>query len=315
MGIGKDKIHRFIVKNKYFLLSLPVAIVFLSFSITSGLNAFEKENNHLENEAGYNTTLPYKKNNLEVNTPNEYYKTGVKDSISKSHRVKNNIRTIGTKTMKDSLDSIIQELDNFSFHEESTPIVNTKNKSSEVVEVDKKETVVKETVKEAPKQSIDDLLKYAGKPVKKSELNQKAGEVQKIKAVINKEIIIKSDGEQVQMRLLEDLIYDNKLIKKGTVFYGFISYAKHRVHITVNNISGIEMPAQVLDGRDKSLGIYIKGGNLIPEIKDELYNKTIDEATKDNNLLDKVGNVLKKKTNTYKTVRLNLNHSLIIKVN
>jgi len=312
-----DKIRPFVVKYKMLILAFPLAIVFLSYTVSSAFNETSKKD--AIDIKGYNKSLPYKNTGVEIENPNDLYKNSVRDSLRENNLSSSKIRRIGEDKEVDSLEAIIEKLEKFSFNEKKA---TTRKKVVDNVNVPQSPPQIitqKTVVIEKEKANQNDIFKYAGKSnsVPNIRENKSHKKVSKIRAVINKEVVIKSQGEQVQIRLLEDLRIKNNLIKKGTLLYGFSRYGRHRMFVEISNISGIDLNVKLNDGRDKNEGIYIKGGNLIPEATNTVYNDIVEEgvSSTDKKPLRNLGNIIRNNKAKLKPVRLNLNHSLILIIN
>lgn len=75
-------------------------------------------------------------------------------------------------------------------------------------------------------------------------------------------------GDRVQLRLEKRTQIKGRWFPVNTIFYGFIGFGDHRLFIRVSNIERLSLSGYaVYDGTDGSKGVFVKGRNLLQELK------------------------------------------------
>ncbi len=97
-----------------------------------------------------------------------------------------------------------------------------------------------------------------------------------IKAVINGEQKI-SNGDRLELRLLETFVYNGITFDKNTIFFGVVSFSKKRINVSIFSINNYEINFRVYDDFDGMLGIYTQEENLLGETKNTGSNELINE--------------------------------------
>ena len=124
--------NRWIRQHKLFALALPIVILLLVYFISNSIQGMTSLPKDSIDTNGYNNSLPNQSSELEIKDPNTYFKESVNDSLDRL-RDKGKIKNIvGREKEKDSLEQILEDLENFSIDENKVADVPQRNNKIDV---------------------------------------------------------------------------------------------------------------------------------------------------------------------------------------
>lgn len=294
MAFNIQKFNTWIRKHKFFALASPIVLLLLVYFITNSLNGMASFN-EAATKNGYNNTLPNQSNELEIKDPNSYFKESIKDSLEAlqtNGAVKN---IVGREKEKDSLERILEDLDNFSIDENaisnnlnpesellsenSKPTNSYTTKSQELSEYEKRLEYRKmlQRAKEERKAKSQD---YSAPRIIKPDTNESAPNVNVKASVYRDQFIL--PGNRVTLILREDLNYKSKTFPKNTFVYATANIKQSRVLLDVNNIGEFPIGLSAKDEEDGRLGIYNeRAGELLIEFYGEVERGVVQDISKE----------------------------------
>lgn len=286
MVFKTEKFDRWIRKHRYFAMVLPIVILLGVFFVTSSLQSFKGDETNIS-ERGYNNTLPNQKNALEVQRPNALYKQSIKDSLN-SLDAKGSVKSlIEAKKENDSLERILEELNNFSFS--GTPSdASTNQEPVSPVETPVPEVVSKKTAAEQQLEYRQLLLTAREQRLSKSQ-DYSAPYTEAETAFSNKKIAFDAaiyrdqfflPGNRITLILKEDVYYQGSLFPKNTFVYATSNLQGSRVLLEVSNINKVPIALTGVDQEDGMIGLHNeRAGQLLQEFNAEMQHQTVDELT------------------------------------
>ncbi len=289
MTFENQKLERWIKKHRLFAWALPIVIILGIFFITTNFQS-KQEGEKNSTESGYNNTLPNQKNELEVKQPNALYKQSVKDSLERL-RDKGSIRNIvAAKKENDSLERILEELNNFSLDEESNKshileeVPNTRQAPPEYVS---KKTAAQEKLEyrklllEARDERLSRSQDYSA-PYTETSNEFSSSSISFDAAIYRDQFIL--PGDRVTLILNEEVYFKGNRFPKNTFIYATSHIQGSRVLLEISNINNHPLLLVAKDQQDGMLGLHNERANeLLQEFKAELEYQGV------NGLSDAVG--------------------------
>jgi hypothetical protein len=220
-----------------------------------------------------------------------------------------------TATSKDSLQSVIDELDKFSFDETPAPA-----KRQAAISSGSGYTTTQplggQPLKE--KESQEDFVNAAEAEMEKffstskNAAENKNTKGVKVMAVVNYDQEIKSNS-RVEMILVQDLSIGGRRFPKNTYIYGIAKFSGYRLNIYVSKIKDMEVSLNVYDYQDGNMGLYVDPDNIGQEVRDAATDGLIDDADADDIPLgNTIKGVFKRKNKESSVILLN-NYKVILK--
>lgn len=290
MALSIQKFNTWIRQHKLFAIASPIVALLLVYFITNSLNGMTSfSDKPIKN--GYNNTLPNQSNELEIKDPNSYFKESIKDSLER-HRAKGSVRNIMGRD-KDSLERILEDLDNFSINEKTVannlnsesellsenlnPINSYPTKSQELSESEKRLEYRKmlQQAKEERKARSQD---YSAPKTIKPDIEEPAPNLNVKASVYRDQFII--PGNRVTLILREDFYYEDIKFPKNTFVFATANIKQSRVLLDVKNIGEVQIALKAKDEEDGSFGIYNeRAGELLMEFYGEVESGIVRDIS------------------------------------
>ncbi|SEC65557.1 Protein of unknown function [Tenacibaculum sp. MAR_2009_124] len=296
MKFNKEKFENWIKKNLLFAVLLPIILFGGGYYVYASIKKVGV-NQGVSIEKGYNNKLPFKKKEVEVKNPQDYYKKEVKDSIINSSVKKHQIKSFTKKDReKDSFTKVLNSLENFSFKEkpkkENTRKTYNKNKSvnSSKPYSNKSESESIDQWRQRIEKENEDFYNSPSAKYNESNSVQKTLKSDnEIYAVVYKDQEILNNG-RVWLRLSQDALINGVIFKRNTLFYGFTKFAKNRIYININSINDVKVNLSAYDAQDSNIGLYTEV-EFFSIASNEIHDDAIDEV---NTSKIPLGNTLKR---------------------
>ncbi len=281
MNFNLETFNSWIKRHKFFALSAPFVVLLGIYFITNSIDTFGQESQSPEEKNAYNNNLPNQQNELDVQEPNELYKKLQQDSLE---RLKENVQInniVATKKQNDSLQLILEELNNFSLDDSNTNSTNGSHTNlalepakSKYVE---KKTKVQEQLEyqklllEARDQRRSRSQDYTA-PYTNEDLEPRNNSVNIKAAVYRDQFIL--PGNRVTLILEEDVYYNGNHFTKNTFVYATSNIQGSRVLLSITNINNIRMPLIAIDQQDGMAGLHNeRAGELLQEFRAEVQDQ------------------------------------------
>ncbi len=313
MATIKERFDKWIKRHKRFAMAVPIVGLLLIFFVVTSLKSLSAKGDEHTANSGYNNSLPNQKSELEVKDPNEYYKQSLKDSLEQL-REYGRIQNINdTRKENDSLERILEELNNFSLDEADTNDngVTKVSASSETpqTEYTSKMSAAEEKLEyrkllmEARDERLSRSQDYSAPYVESS--NKTSGSIVSIDAAIYRDQFI-LPGNRVKLILKEDISYNGKRFRKNTFVYATSNIQASRIILEVTNIDNVKISLTALDQEDGMIGLHNeRAGELMQEFKANVeqegeneLSEAVGESTEmplARNLIRSFGNFFQKK--------------------
>ena len=280
-----EKFNFWIKRHTLFAVSAPIIVLLLAYFISTNISVMngEKENNTLDGE--YNNSLPNQKKELKVQKPNDIYKKSQQDSLAALNEKGLFKSILDTKKENDSLERILEELNNFSLDDSDTrDIVNEKpNSIEDVPQYVSKTTVAQEKLEyrkllmEARDQRLSRSQDYSAPYTK--EVPKSIANALKFDASIYRDQFI-LPGDRVTLILNKEIYFDGKHFPKNTFVYAISNIQGSRLLLEVKNINNERISLAALDQEDGMLGLHNnRAGELLQEFKADVQQQGVNELS------------------------------------
>tara|TARA_R110002012_G_scaffold281520_2_gene470615 strand:+ start:45 stop:1073 length:1029 start_codon:yes stop_codon:yes gene_type:complete len=284
--------NSWIRQHKLFALALPIVVLLLVYFISNSIQGMTSPPDSSIENNGYNNSLPNQSNELEIKDPNTYFKESVNDSLDKL-RDKGKIKNIvGREKEKDSLEQILEDLENFSIDEnkvaEVSPknreidvttnnsITNRSNQTNEVSEYEQK-LEYRNMLLEAREKRKAKSQDYSAPKSKNNQLSTSLSNL-KVSAAIYKDQFI-LPGKLVTLILKEELTFNGKSFPKNTFVYAKANIRQSRVLLEIDNVDDFPINLEV-KARNGGVGIYNpQAGELLSEFYSDVEEGTVQDIS------------------------------------
>ena len=284
--------NRWIRQHKLFALALPIVILLLVYFISNSIQGMTSLPKDSIDTNGYNNSLPNQSSELEIKDPNTYFKESVNDSLDRL-RDKGKIKNIvGREKEKDSLEQILEDLENFSIDENKVADVPQRNNKIDVTTNNQYQNYSKQTKEandyeqkleyrnmllEAREKRKAKSQDYSAPKSKNTQLNTSLSSL-KVSAAIYKDQLI-LPGRLVTLILKEELSFNGKSFPKNTFVYAKANIRQSRVLLTVDNINDFPINLEV-KARNGGVGIYNpQAGELLSEFYSDVEEGAIQDIS------------------------------------
>lgn len=245
---------------------------------------------NLMDTRGYNNFLPNQKNELDVQEPNAIYKKSQQDSLDALNQKGLFKNIVNSKKENDSLERVLEELNNFSLGATSAPIKKVSNSSTpsnSYYENKKTEAQEKLEYRKLLMEARDERLSRSQDY--SAPYSEKSNEVNT--ASINFDASIYRDqfilpGDRVTLILKEDVYFNGTHFPKNTFVYAISNVQGARVLLEITNIKTVRLSLTAIDQEDGMQGIHNeRASELLQEFKADIEEEGF------NNLSNGVSNV------------------------
>lgn len=280
-----EKFNLWIKQHTLFAISAPIIVLLTVFFITTSISSRNNGENSIS-EDNYNNFLPNQKNELDVKEPNDIYKRSQQDSLD-ALRSKGLFKSIlDTKKENDSLERILDELNNFSLDESETNNVDVLNGiSSESVppEYVSKKTAAQQKLEyrnllmQARDERLSRSQDYSAPSTEKSS-DPSVQSITLDAAIYRDQFIL--PGNRVTLILREDVYYNGKRFPKNTFVYATSNIQGSRVLLEITNIDNVRMALTATDQEDGMVGLHNeRAGQLMHEFKADVQEQGVNELS------------------------------------
>lgn len=313
MAINRERFDKWIKRHKLFAMAAPIIVLLLIFFLVTSLKSMSTRENERLPSSGYNNSLPNQQNEIEIKEPNEYYKQSLQDSLEQLREYVRIQNIHDSKSENDSLESILEELNNFSLDPSETDDIQELKAASEPdkaqPEYISKKTVAQEKLEyrkllmEARDERLSRSQDYSAPYVESS--NKNATSSISIDAAIYRDQFI-LPGNRVKLILKEDSSYNGNRFPKNTFVYATSNIQGSRIVLKVSNINNVKISLTALDQEDGMIGLHNeRAGELMQEFKANVEQEGVNELSETvwestelplaRNLIRSFGNFFQKK--------------------
>ncbi|HDZ14742.1 hypothetical protein LCGC14_1260980 [marine sediment metagenome] len=282
-----ENINIWIRRHKLFAFSAPIIVSLVVFFVVTSIRSMEDENRSPTKEGAYNNTLPGQKRELMVTEPNDIYKKSQRDSMAALNQRGLFKSILDTKKENDSLERLLEELDNFSFGAREDKDNNgmedkTGSKPQSTVFVSKK-TAAREKLEyrnllmQARNERLSQSQDYSA-PYSETSLKSSPAPITFDAAIYRDQFVL--PGDRVTLILRENVFYQGKRFPKNTFVYAVANIQGSRVILEVTNIDNVRMALTALDQEDGMAGLHNqRAGELLHEFKSDARHQGMDELS------------------------------------
>ena len=187
----------------------------------------------------------------------------------------------------------------------------SEKRSAPVYEKQIDSTMLKQQTKITTKElGLAHQLFFVANP-KKNELSVSDSIDENMYAVVDGEQVVKANS-RLRMRLVQDVLINNRKVSKNAPIYGFISFQPNRALITIEHIDHHPTMLKAFDVQDGSEGIYVENS-----FRAEATNEVMDDIVQDLNIpsVPQVGGLTQvfRRTNRKVKVTVPNNYKLLLK--
>jgi len=276
------KFNLWVRTHKLFALSAPIVLLLLIFFVSTSIDSMSNKDDTSTQLNGYNNHLPNQNKELVVKNPNEVYQKSKKDSIKNLSR-SSTIRNIDTVNKEnDSLQQILNELDEFSFEADQIPekkeIPIREKATSPYVD---KQTEVKEKLEYRKlllqaRQERESRTQDYSAPFSEPVVNGNTSEIKFEASVYQDQFIL--PGTRVTLILNKDENFRGSHFPKNTFVYAIANVQGSRVLLEVTNINKVRLRMTAFAQEDGMIGLYNeRAGELLNEFKADIVEKGLNE--------------------------------------
>lgn len=279
-----EKFNSWVQRHTLFAVSAPIIILLLGYFLFN-ISAIESGQEDDNLNAAYNNTLPNQIKELEVKEPNDIYKKSRQDSLA-ALKDKGFFKSmLDTKKENDSLELILEELNNFSLEEANLNDIGNE-KANNTIDMDVSKYVSKTTaaqeelnyrklLMEARDERLSRSQDYSA-PYRK-EVSKPSGIPLKFSASIYRDQFI-LPGDRVTMILREEVYVGGKHFPKNTFVYATSNIQGSRILLDVNNINEERISLTAMDQEDGMMGLHNnRAGELLQEFKTDIQQQGLNE--------------------------------------
>ncbi len=281
-----EKFNHWIRQHKLFAISAPIIVLLTVFFITTSISSVRNHGKNDLDKDGYNNFLPDQKKELKVDEPNDIYKNAQQDSLDAQ---KNNglfKSILHSKKENDSLERLLEELNNFSLDETASQDIddeNTLDQNTTTPEYVTKKSVAKEKLEyrkllmEARDERLSRSQDYSA-PYMESPSTVTVESIKFDASIYRDQFIL--PGNRVVLILREDVHYNNKRFPKNTFVYAKSNLQGSRVLLEVTNIDNVKIPLTAIDQEDGMVGLHNeRAGELLNEFNAEIRQQGVNELS------------------------------------
>ncbi|SNZ01303.1 conjugative transposon protein TraM [Flagellimonas pacifica] len=241
------------------------------------------------NEDGYNNFLPDQENELKVQEPNVYYKKSQRDSLDRL-RSKGHINNIvGAKKENDSLERILEELNNFSLDGNSSDsedsgnatVLSPKKERSKYVDQKseaQQQLEYRNMLLKARKERRAQSQDYSAPASTNSNSKVPILEININAAVYRDQFVL--PGDRVTLILREDVVLKGTKFPKNTFVYATANIQQSRILLDIDNIDHVKIDLTARDEEDGGIGMHNKrAGELWMEFSSDIQTGGVDDIS------------------------------------
>lgn len=312
MIFNLETFNSWIKRHKLFALSAPIVVLLMIYFLAHSIGSFGKEDPSATIENAYNNKLPNQDNELKIQKPNDLYRKSQEDSLAS---LRGNIQInsiVAAKKQRDSLELILEELNNFSLDESNVGEINNSISPPPTVNsifVKKKSEAQEQLeyiqlLREARDERLSRSQDYTAPYLREDNGSKNNKDLSYYATVYQDQFIL--PGNRVILILEEDVYYSGNHFPKNTFIYATSNIQGSRVLLEVTNINNVQLTLIAVDQQDGMIGLHNeRAGELLQEFKTEIQDQGINELSEvvgettelplAKNLVRTFGNFFKKK--------------------
>ena len=287
MNRNMEKFNLWLKRHKLFAFTAPIIVFLAVFFVMSSISSNHRELPSQSPSGGYNNSLPDHDQELNVSGPNDIYKKSRLDSLNRL-RPPGQFKSLEHgKTENDSLERILEELQNFSFGERkegrrqnshpTSPSASSLKKDSPKVSEAQKKLAYRNMLLQAREQRLTRNQDYSAPYMESTAKNHAASPLFKA-AVYRDQFIL--PGNRVTLILREDIQVNGKPFPKNTFVYATANIQGSRILLEVSNLANIPMALTAIDQEDGMVGLHNeRAGQLLQEFKADIQHQGIEELS------------------------------------
>jgi len=287
MNASIEKFNLWIKRHKLFAVSAPIVVILTVYFISASVTSMRAKETDFLQEGDYNNSLPGQKKELTVKKPNDLYKKSQQDSLA-ALREKGIFKSIlETKKENDSLERLLEELNNFSLEQPEANNLNFGKVDMNTV-VEPPEYVSKKTAAQEKLDYRNLLMQARNERLSQSQdYSAPYSEISPASTTtsISFDAAIYRDqfvlpGNRVTLILKEDVQYNGKRFPKNTFVYATANVQGSRVLLEVTNIDNVRLSLMAIDREDGMTGLHNeRAGELIQEFKADTQTNGVNELS------------------------------------
>ena len=281
-----EKINIWIRRHKLFAFSAPIIVSLAVFFVVTSIRSMESLDKHHLNTGAYNSALPGQNSELTVTEPNDIYKKSQKDSLSALNKRGLFKSMLEIKNENDSLERILEELDNFSFEDRENESDNNLrdiqiHRPQRNTYVSKKHTAqekleYRNLLMEAREKRLSQSQDYSAPYMEKT--SESTATIAFDAAIYRDQFIL--PGDRVTLILREEVRYQGQRFRKNTFVYAVANLQGARVILEVTNIDNVRMALTALDQEDGMAGLHNqRAGELLHDFKADAQQQGMNELS------------------------------------
>ncbi|WP_318310087.1 conjugative transposon protein TraM [Flagellimonas crocea] len=132
-----------------------------------------------------------------------------------------------------------------------------------------------------------------------------------IMAMVNGEQRVRAKN-RLELRLMEDVVFNSRFFKRNTLLYGFVSFRANRVFVAIDHIGQHSVRLKAYDIMDGEEGIYVENS-----YREEAKREVLDDAVQDISVpgMPQLGGIKQVFRRSNRTVRVTVHdgYQLILK--
>ncbi|MDB4291782.1 conjugative transposon protein TraM [Maribacter sp.] len=282
-----EKFNSWIKRHTLFAVSAPIILLLLVYFVSNNISAMKGEQENSIRNGKYNNTLPNQKKELKVQQPNDIYKKSQQDSLAALNEKGLFKSMLDTKKENDSLERILEELNNFSLDEAHTNDKRTE-KPNNTIKTDVPQYVSKTTAAQEKLEYRKLLMEARDERLSRSqdysapyskETSKPSAIALKFDASIYRDQFI-LPGDRVTLILKEEVYFGGKHFPKNTFVYATSNIQGSRLLLEVTNINNERMSLAAIDQEDGMLGLHNnRAGELLQEFKADVQQQGVNELS------------------------------------
>lgn len=282
-----DQFNLWIKRHRLFAFFAPIIVLLAVFFVMTSISSMGKNKQKSNSDDAYNNNLPDHNKQLDATKPNDIYKKLQQDSLDQL-RSKGLFKSIlETKKENDSLERILEELNNFSLVEKE----NSSNRS--VKDTSYPESIIPEytsrTTDAQKKLEYRNLLMQArdqrlarsqdySAPYTEPSTDSKTNSIAFDAAIYRDQFIL--PGNRVTLILKDDIYYKGRRFPRNTFVYATANVKGSRVLLEITNIDNLEMELTAIDQEDGMVGLHNeRAGQLLQEFTADIQQQSVNELS------------------------------------
>ncbi len=282
-----ENINIWIRRHKLFAFSAPIIILLTVFFVVTSIRSMGNDSKKMEGDGAYNNNLPGQRNELVVKKPNDLYKRSQQDSLDALNQKGIFKSMLNTKKENDSLERLLEELNNFSLdgneNNADLGISEFSETATTPPEYVSKKTAAQEKLEyrnllmQAREERLSRSQDYSAPYSETSPLISTVA-IPFDAAIYRDQFIL--PGNRVTLILREETSRNGKRFPKNTFVYATANIQGSRVMLDVTNIDNVRMALTAMDPEDGMTGLYNRrAGELWQEFSTDVGEQGIDELS------------------------------------